>query len=247
MKFICLIWLVILSLSSWGQTIDYNKIIIPDKTPSISFEERLVQVAWKNNPQNVVVQQNLDVMKKEQRLATWEWLDNVMAQGNLNEYTIHGLDYNSRAIYYPRYNLSLRLTLGTFLLTPLKANIAKERATAGVALVNDQKIQIRKSVLLAVESLKEQYIVMKFRSRMKEDFLVLYRASQQKFSTGQITLEEYRMATHEYSSNAEMEVSAQSAFKQRKIELEALIGLSLEEVAGYDDFLKDLNNQSKLE
>jgi outer membrane protein TolC len=247
MKFICLIWLVILSLSCWGQTVDYNKIIIPDKTPSISFAERLVQIAWKNNPQNVVVQQNVDVLKKEQRLATWDWLDNVMAQGNLNEYTIHGLDYNSRAIYYPRYNLSLRLSLGTFLLTPLKANIAKEKAIAGVALVNDQKIQIRKMVLLAVESLKEQYKVLKFRSRMKEDFLVLYRASQQKFSTGLIPLEEYRLATHEYTSNAELEVTAQSAFNQRKIELEALIGLTLEEVAGYDDFLTELENQAKLE
>src|ERR1041385_8773873 len=247
MKFICLIWLSIFSLSCWGQTIDYNKIIIPDKTAAISFEEKLVQIAWKNNPANVVVQQNLDVMKKEQKMANWDWLDNVMAQGNLNEYTIHGLDPNTRSVYYPRYNFGVRISLGTFILTPLKANIAKEKTLAGVALVNDQKIQIRKSVLLAVESMKEQYKVLKFRSRMKEDFLSLYKTTEQKFAAGQIQLEEYRMAAREYVANAELEVTAQSAFNQRKIELEALIGLALEEVSGYEEFLALLESQIKLE
>ncbi|MEI9917756.1 MAG: TolC family protein [Bacteroidota bacterium] len=247
MKFICLICLSVLSLSCWGQTIDYNKIIIPEKTPAVSFEEKLVQIAWKNNPSNKVVQQNASVLKKEQKLASLDWLNDVMAVGNLNEYTIHGLDYNTRAIYYPRYNLSLRLSLGTFFLTPLKTSIARDKSVAGFELVNEQKISIRKETLLGVELLKEQFKVLKFRSRMKEDFLSLYKSSEQKFAAGQVPLEEYRMAAREYVSNAELEVMAQSSFNQRKIELEALIGLRLEEVSGYDEFLAQLESQIKFE
>ena len=42
--------LFILPLAVFAQRVDYNKIILPVGATDISFEERLVQLAWQNNP-----------------------------------------------------------------------------------------------------------------------------------------------------------------------------------------------------
>ncbi len=38
-----------------GQSVDYNKIILPAGAANVSFEERLVQIAWMNNPLSEIV------------------------------------------------------------------------------------------------------------------------------------------------------------------------------------------------
>jgi hypothetical protein len=247
MKRLCLLWLLIASVPCWAQVVDYNKVILPDKTPSISFEEKLVQLAWRNNPSNVVVQQRLEVLKKQQKEAKWVWLDNISAQGNMNEFTINPDPTNTRTIYYPRYNFGVRLSLGTFALTPLRTRIVGEQIVGGIAEVNEQKIKVRKEVLIAVERLKEQYKILKYRRRLKEDFLALYKAIEQKFATNQAQIEQYRSAAREYVSRAEVEVAAQSLFNQRKIEVEAYIGVKLEEVNGFDEFLAVMDAETKFE
>ena len=39
------------SLSAAAQNVDYNKIILPDGAVVVDLEEKLVQLAWRNNPQ----------------------------------------------------------------------------------------------------------------------------------------------------------------------------------------------------
>ena len=44
MKLVYIISLTVISFASFGQTTDYNKIIIPERVVSVPFEEKLVQL-----------------------------------------------------------------------------------------------------------------------------------------------------------------------------------------------------------
>jgi hypothetical protein len=74
-----LTFLTFLPLTAQAQSIDYNKIILPDRVVTKNFEERLVQLAWKNHPSNRVVDQNVEIAQKEKAVARWRWLDDIYA------------------------------------------------------------------------------------------------------------------------------------------------------------------------
>src|SRR5690606_22628995 len=103
-----------------AQTVDYNRIILPENITTVSFDEKLVQLAWRNNPSNRIVEENIRIAQKEKAIASWSWLDNIYAVGNLNEFTLEGTNLE-RQIFYPRYNFGVRLSLGTFVKTPLES------------------------------------------------------------------------------------------------------------------------------
>ena len=78
---------VFLPLLTHAQSVDYNKIIVSDQVPSISFEERLVQLAWKNHPTNKVALQKVEMAQALKSKASWAWLDYFFVQANVNEFT----------------------------------------------------------------------------------------------------------------------------------------------------------------
>src|SRR5690606_29645732 len=47
-----IVFLLMLSSPLLGQNVDYNKIILPESSQTSEFEEKLVQLAWKNHPDN---------------------------------------------------------------------------------------------------------------------------------------------------------------------------------------------------
>ncbi len=86
--FITFIVFAIIISRAFAQQVDYNKIILPDEAANISFEEKLVQLAWKNNPASAIVQGEAKVAQYEAKAAGGKWLGLFGAQGNLNEFTI---------------------------------------------------------------------------------------------------------------------------------------------------------------
>src|SRR5690606_9044575 len=105
---------------------------------------------------------------------------------------------------------------------------------------NELKLSIRKDMLVQIEQFKERYKVLRLRDRLKEDFLVLLKDAEKKFSQGEIQIEQYQMASQAYYTRSEAVITAVSQFNQTKIALEELIGLRLEEVEGYNSFLNQL-------
>lgn len=52
MKLKFILFCLFSSAFSYAQEVDYSKIIYPDSVEVPNFEERLVQLAWKNTPAN---------------------------------------------------------------------------------------------------------------------------------------------------------------------------------------------------
>jgi outer membrane protein TolC len=247
-------FLAFLPIAVQAQNIDYNKIILPEKVVPNNFEERLVQLAWKNHPSNQIVLDNVYVAQKEKKLAGMRWLDDIYGNGNLNEYTLKkqtSTDAQGNPVplnlYYPRYNFGLRFSLGTFFNMPTQSKIAAGKLAAANAAVDQKKLTTREDILLGIEKLKQYYKYVKLRKQIKEDLFSMYKDSEKKFSTGEITIERYRAAVQAYSDQSEQLLEAQTNFNGIKINLEALVGVELTEVEGYSDFIRKLDVELKLD
>ncbi|MDH5380472.1 MAG: hypothetical protein OEW75_06460, partial [Cyclobacteriaceae bacterium] len=66
-----------------SQTIDYNKIILPQTSGSdIEFVEKLVQIAWANHPVNKILVEETKIKEAERKMASKSWLDMIQLMGN---------------------------------------------------------------------------------------------------------------------------------------------------------------------
>ncbi len=230
---------------SMAQSVDYNKIIVTEQISAISFEERLVQLAWRNHPSNKTVTQKVELAQSIRAKARWSWLDNIFVEGNYNEFTGKDeIDALARS-FYPRYNVGVRLPLGTFVQTPLSAQVANDQVLISEFEVNAKKLEVRENVLLAVERLKERFKVVKLRERIQEDYFLMYQSSEKKFKAGEITLETYRGTSQAYYLKEEEIIQARSVFNQQRIALEAMIGVELKDVEGYVQFIDRLTTETQ--
>jgi outer membrane protein TolC len=227
--------------SAWvySQDIDYNKIVLPEKVKSSSFEEQLVQLAWKNHPSNKVVLQDVELARHEKTLTKFSWLDNIYAAGNVNEFTLNpSADLNNRSNFFPKYNFGIRVSIGTIVTTPMEVRVKQDHLLSNQFKVNQKMIEVRSQVLTSLERLKEQYKLLRLRQRMEEDFLIMYNDAEKKFSAGQIDISAYRESIQAYSGRSEEVIQTKSQFNQAKIAVEALVGVKLDEIDGYNEYLK---------
>ncbi len=245
MKRIYLFLLFIIPIVASAQSIDYNKIIVTEQVTAVSFEERLVQMAWRNHPSNKVEMQKVEQAQTLRSKARWSWLDNIYVEGNYNEFTgREEVDDMARAIY-PRYNVGVRLPLSTFVQTPLSAQAANDHVLITEFNVNTKKLSVRENIMLAVERLKERFKVVKLRERIQEDYFLMFQSAEKKFKAGEMTIDSYRTTSQAYYLKEEEIIQARSLFNQQRIALEAMIGVELKDVEGYVQFIDRLTTESQ--
>jgi 5'-deoxynucleotidase YfbR-like HD superfamily hydrolase len=80
---------------------------------------------------------------------------------------------------------------------------------------------------------------------VKEEFYQMYKEAEKKFQTNEVNLERLRASLQEYYSRSEDLIIAQSTFNQERLNLEAIIGVKLEDVEGYSAFVAKLDEESK--
>lgn len=245
MKRLSLFLLLIAPLCLRAQSIDYNKIIVTEQISAISFEERLVQLAWKNHPSNKIVTQRVEYAETMRSKARWSWLDNIRLDGNYNEFTDAKNDESVGRAFYPKYNIGVRLPLSTFVQTPLSAKAANDQVLISEYDVNAKKLETRQSVMMAVERFKERFKIIKLRERIQEDYFLMFQSAEKKFKSGEVTLESYRATSQAYYGREEEIIQARSVFNQQRIELEAMIGLELKDVEGYVQFIDRLTTETQ--
>lgn len=247
MRLILMAFCVVQFSVAYGQSVDFNKVILPENVTASSFEEKLVQLAWRNHPTNKIAIKNVEIAAKERNLARWKWLDDIYATGNLNEYTINPAPDAPTNMFFPRYNFGIRISLGTFVSTPIRSRIESDNIVNSEHEVNERKLIVREQVLAGLEKLKQYYKFMKLREQIKEDFLTMYKDAEKKFSLGEVDIEKYRSSVQSYYNQAEEVVEAQTNYNSAKIALEALVGVSIVEIDGYPQFLQKLDTEIKID
>ncbi|NJM25694.1 MAG: TolC family protein [Bacteroidia bacterium] len=226
-----LLFFFLVSTAVYGQNVDYNKVILPEGVRSEDFGERLVQLAWKNNPQNEIVQRNVTNARWDVKRAGVQWLDIFGVQGNLNEFNVNpSADVADRAQFFPRYNFTLRLTFGQFFSIPYDVKKSRETLLINEALVNQQKLALRATVLRTYNQFLTFEKIYKIQSQAALDAENSYKLLEQKFKQGESTFETYNVSLNNFNRSAIAKIQAEADYINARLDLESLIGIKLEEV-----------------
>ena len=226
MKNILLLFIISANYA-FAQSVDYSRIILPEATDSISFEERLVQLAWQNHPSNEIVQREVTIAQKNVNLARFSWTNNLRVFYNLNDRT---MTQEAGGWNQPRYGLGLSVNVGDFILIPTKTRIAREEANIALAAVNEQKITIRAEVIRRYHKYLLSQEILQLRLQSTEDAYSSQVLMNEKFRKGEISLEEYNQALQAYSKAMEIRFDSEHNMLINKASVEEMIGMKLEEV-----------------
>jgi outer membrane protein TolC len=224
---------IIISAPALAQNIDYNKIILPESSQSSEFEEKLVQLAWRNHPANEAVRREVNIAGYEVKQSNTAWLDNIRVSGNLNQFNIDpGADAlsNFRSQFYPLYNFGVSVSLGTFFNIPYTIKKNREALIISQAHVNEQKLLVRNTVLKLYNEYLMRERVYKLQAQTLLDNETAHKLAEQRFKRGEITFETYSTSLASYNQIMIDQLGAERDYKNAKLDLEQWIGMRLEDV-----------------
>ena len=230
---LCFLVLFAINFYTYGQKVNYDRIIPPEYSPELKFEEKLVYLAWQNQPVNKILNHRVAIAEKNKKKADWAWLEIFSASGNLNEFTINqngNDDLNNRAQFYPRYNFGARINMDMFVTIPSDIKIAKEEIGIANSTIDAQKINLRAEVLRAYQVYLMNMEVLSIQTESTEGAYSDFLLNEQKFKNGEIDLEEYSSASQRYNEARRAKLDAETNFNIAKINIEELIGITLEDV-----------------
>lgn len=225
------ILLLVISTPLLAQNVDYNKIILPESSQSSEFEERLIQLAWRNHPANEALRHQVVIAGYNVKQSNSAWLDNIRLTGNLNEFTINkAADPFGRAAFFPKYNISASVSLGTFFNIPYNIRKSKEEHIISQANVNAQKLAVRNTVLKLYNEYVMRERIYKLQSQALMDNETSHKLAEQRFRRGDITFEDYSLSLTAYNDIMVAQLQAERDYKNAKLDLEQWIGMRLEDV-----------------
>ncbi len=224
-----IVWLTFfISGSIFAQKIDYNKIILPRNSESISIEERLVQLAWQNNPESEIARKNIGISEYQVNRAKWDWLNRVIISGNVNEFTID--QDNDRAQFFPRYNFAVNVPLGILIKQPIETKIARQQLYVEQEKLNVNKLQIRAEVLKRYETYKRDLQIANLIGEILSETKTLYDKVNQEIIDGLRPVDDsYDVSERLKNANID-KINADSKVNIAKLSVEEMIGIKLEEV-----------------
>lgn len=226
-----IVFFLLISTTAFGQYVDYNKVILPDGVQTNDFAEKLVQIAWRNHPDNEMFRRQVNVAGYDVKKSSAEWADIVHFRGNVNEFVLNpGADLYSRALFFPKYNVSADISLGMFFQIPYNVKQNKERLMIAQTQVNSQKLLVRNQVLKAYNTYLMREKMFKVQSQLALDNETSHKLVEQKFKSGEITFETYSASLSTFSAVNLSQIQAEADFRNAKLDLEQMIGMKLEDV-----------------
>lgn len=215
------------NVSTYHANLDTSKIT--------DIREKLVQLAMQN-PGFEVVDRGVNVANYQLRKAKGGWLGALSATGNLNELSIKngggGGGTNNQATLFPRYNFSVNLPLDFFTSRANEVKIARENLYIANAQKNEQYREIRKAVLSKYEDYLMHKEKLELITRMAQSEYTEYKLAEKDFSDGLITPEVFKKAENSYYEQQMRKLDYQRNFSIAKLELEQMIGVSIDDVLG---------------
>jgi outer membrane protein TolC len=231
MKKMILFLFTTITIAGFGQSVDYNKVILPDYVKSNDFAEKLVQIAWRNNPSNEVYRREENIANIDVRQNTTAWLDIVTVSGNLNQFTLNpASDVYGRSTFYPKYNIGAAISLGKLFSIPYTTKKSKEALVIAQSNVNAQKLAVRNSVMKAYNEFVMREKMYKVSSQLLLDNETSHKLIEQRFKNGETNFETYSLSLTNFSSITLNQLDAEKNYKNAKLDLEQLIGMRLEDV-----------------
>lgn len=221
--------LLILSRITFAQDIPMDTLLSSTSQQKEELiKQKLVSLAL-NNPDLKVLNSQIAIAKHEAGSAKADWLNYFSASGNLNEFS---LNPSQAPVYnvYPRYNFSVNIPLGSFFKNADKVKAAKQN----IIIAQQQKASKIRDIKTAVLEYYEDYMLYSkeftMQSQLVENTYNLYLQQERKFRNGSISIEDYNTSFNNYNNSLTNKLKLQHDMDVAKLNLEGMIGTSLEDV-----------------
>lgn len=227
MKHIFLLWSCVSALLVHAQGLPKNL----SEEEKERFGQRLVQLAYQNNPHSRMMSESVELAQYDVKLAKMEWLNTVTVSGNLNEFTLSPQsDVYNRSAYYPKYNISGRISVGMFFTIPYNIQKSRQQLQISETMKEENRVTLEAEVLRRYNDYLMNEKIYRLQSEMMMDAENKFQVSEEKFRSGEIPFEEYSSMRSGVSSAQMALYRAEASFANAKVSLEELIGVKLEDV-----------------
>jgi outer membrane protein TolC len=203
---------------------------------SKSMSEKLVNLAWKNNPDNTSL---FDEAQARQYLLSAKkisWLNNITLYGNLNEFNLNGYAQNQLAVgRFPRYNFGIIIPLGIIFTLPKEVKAAHSYLDISLDAIRSQKLDIRNQVINKFQQYLQFTQEYQIYNLSTEDYKIQSLAKQKAFEAGTCSLKDLRNSKSFYRASLINILKKRRDLMVTKNDLERLIGVPLSEAIKYNN------------
>ncbi|MCL6524159.1 MAG: TolC family protein [Thermoflavifilum sp.] len=200
-------------------------IYVPQDDP---VAKQLVLLALENADAKAA-ELEVEQANEQLKLAKTDWWNNVAISGNINEYSVNP-PKNLTNIYYPRYNFGGVIPLGIFTTHAHKVRAARK----AMEIAQMMKLSKMEEIKTEVLSRYQDYLMYKqqlnIQSTITENLYNTYLQTEQKFRSGQVSIDEYNKALQSYNEELSKKITIQHDLNVSKLQIEQLIGVPLENV-----------------
>ncbi|MGB1207192.1 MAG: TolC family protein [Chitinophagales bacterium] len=211
-----------------AQQINFDKIVVPTAQKPPTYEEKLVQLAWQNNPYHRSLEAEKKIAEQEKKLHQKDWLDGIHASFNLNEGNLSPQAPTN--VFFPRYNVGATLKLGNFMKQKHKNNISEQEIMIAENRTNQQKLKIRAEVLRRYSAYQNALELLKINTNIANDAETYYTSIKLNFQTGLEPFKVYNEALQAYQNAEIVRLKTKQQLDNARITLEEIIGVNLDNI-----------------
>ncbi len=215
----------------------------PDAVTDI--RERLVQLALQN-PMYEIADRNLTIRRYQVKAAKNSWLSHIALQGNFNEFafqkgvtsidSVTGVKTTTNpSSFYPKYNAGINIPFDIFSRTKNEVKIAKENLSIAQAEKNQHFREIKAEVLTKYEDYILYQQRLDLQIQVTQDARTVYLSAEKDFQEGAIKQEDYNRSYRGYTDEKIKQAEALRNLNVIKLEMEKIIGVSMEDVLKNND------------
>lgn len=198
------------------------------KTPEDSIrvlEERLVALAL-DGPMYKGAEHQNRINELQLKAAKNQWLNLLTVSTNYNDQTF--ADNSGTTSYvYPKYFFGLTIPLGTLFS---RTGVRSAQEGVEISKANQQQLarNIRAEVITKFRQYRNYFAMIELQNQTVDDEETAYLQAKEKFRNGTITIEAHNTAQKSYNDELSKKFQLQLQQDLVKVELERLIGTTLE-------------------
>jgi outer membrane protein TolC len=216
------------------------------ETRPATFEEYLVQLAWKNSPELQGSGYEIEARRQEISLAKKDWTRNIQAGFNINQVSIKDIGRKAdtslltqQFTAYPLWQVGVGVNFGDLIVRKHKVKFAQSKVKLSEAEENFKKQKLRGEILKRYQEYLSSKDILKVRLQSLDAAEANKTQISNLFSINKAKFEDYNTANKAYFDALESKVRGEGEIKLKKIALEELLGCRWERIEPiYDSYQK---------
>lgn len=212
-----------------AQETDFATLVPEEGTRPPTFEDYLVQVAWMNNQTKNIIETRQGITDEEIKLAKKQWLRSIQLSASLSPRDTTAL-FNlppgvpEGTIIPPFLNFGVGWSIGDLFLQKNNVRIKKQEKEIYDFELNQEKLLVRRQVLVAYQKYLISIEVLKARQKAAEDAETNYQLISEKFRKDKAKFEEANQASISYHDAIEKKLVAETDIQLARLTLEEILG-----------------------